>query len=176
MIKFFEITGVAMMLILSYVYIGYPLLLVLIRLILPEKKVDRKDIFPEVSLLISCFNEEAVMREKLDNCLVLDYPKDKLEIVVVSDASTDGTDEIVREYADRGIRLVRQSENLGKTLALNLAVPEARGSIIVFSDANAIYKPDAINKLVRNFNDESVGYVVGEARYMDINQTAASMS
>lgn len=176
MTAFLEITAFSMLFILLYVYIGYPVLLIFLRYILPEKKINKKDIFPEVSLLISCFNEEAVIHEKLENALALDYPKDKLEIVFISDASTDRTDEIVSEYKDRGVHLIRQSENKGKTSGLNLAVPQTKGEIIVFSDANAMYMPDAIRKLVRNFNDDKVGYVVGEARYRDINQTAASKS
>ncbi len=176
MIPFLEITASLMLFILVYIYIGYPVLLFLMRTVLPEKRVDRKEIFPRVSILISCFNEEAVIREKLDNTLSLDYPKDKLEVIVVSDASTDHTDEIVREYEKEGVRLIRQDKNLGKTSGLNLSVPQARGEVIVFSDANAMYMPNAISKLVRNFNDEKVGYVVGEARYRDINKTAAAKS
>jgi len=176
MIDFFEITALLMSLILIYIYIGYPLLLFVLRFALPEKKVDRKDIYPEVSFIISCFNEEAVIREKLENTLALDYPKDKLEIVVISDASSDRTDEIVRGFADQGVRLIRQNKNLGKTSGLNLTVPQTSGKIIIFSDANALYASHAVGKLVRNFNDGKVGYVVGEARYRDIDQTAASKS
>lgn len=176
MTAFLEIAAFSMLFVLLYIYMGYPLLLFLLRYIFPEKKVDKKEIFPEVSILISCFNEEAVIREKLKNTLAIEYPKDKFEIIVVSDASTDHTDEIVREYEKQGVRLIRQNENLGKTSGLNLAVPQAKGEIIVFSDANAMYMPDAVSKLVRNFNDEKVGYAVGEARYRDINITAAAKS
>jgi cellulose synthase/poly-beta-1,6-N-acetylglucosamine synthase-like glycosyltransferase len=176
MIAFFEITAFLMSLILIYIYIGYPLLLFILRFALPEKKVDRKDIYPDVSFIISCFNEEAVIREKLENTLALDYPQDKLEVVVVSDASNDRTDEIVGDFAAQGVRLIRQDRNLGKTSGLNLAVPQTNGKIIVFSDANAMYEKDAVSKLIRNFNDKKVGYVVGEARYRDVNQTAASKS
>ncbi len=176
MITFIEIAAFAMLVILSYIYLGYPLLLVMLRFMLPEKKIDRKDIFPEVSLFISCFNEEAVIRGKIENSLALDYPKDKLEIIVVSDASTDRTDEIVSEFKEQGVRLIRQNENIGKTMGLNLAVPDSKGEIIVFSDANAMYSTDAIGKLVRNFHDQSVGYAVGEARYRETVQSAASKS
>jgi len=175
-IIFFEITAFSMLFVLIYIYIGYPVLLFLLKTVLPKKKVDKEEIFPRVSILISCFNEEAVIREKLENTLALDYPKDKLEIIVVSDASTDSTDEIVRRYEKQGVRLIRQDENLGKTSGLNLAIPQTKGEIIIFSDANAMYMPDAIGKLVRNFNDDSIGYVVGEARYRDINRTAAAKS
>jgi cellulose synthase/poly-beta-1,6-N-acetylglucosamine synthase-like glycosyltransferase len=176
MIAFFEITALLLLITLFYIYAGYPLLLVVLRCIRDEQKVNKKEIFPNVSMLISCFNEEDVIRKKLENALALDYPKDKLELVVISDASTDRTDDIVREFADQGVRLIRQNENLGKTLGLNLAVPQVKGEVIVFSDANAMYKPDAISKIVRNFNDDKVGYVVGEARYSNISRTAASKS
>ena len=176
MITLFEMTALLMFLIILYIYIGYPLILILLQFLLPKKKINKKEIFPEVSLLISCFNEEAVINEKLENALAVDYPRDKLEIIVISDASTDRTDEIVREFEDKGVQLIRQDKNLGKTCGLNLAVPIAKGEIIVFSDANAIYMPDAIRKLVRNFYDEEVGYVVGEARYRDRKESPASQS
>ncbi len=151
-----------------YAYAGYPLLLLLLDAVLPRRAPVRDDdATPPATLLISCFNEEAVLRDKLENALALDYPAGRLEILVVSDASDDGTDAIARAFADRGVRLVRQDERLGKTAALNRAVPEARGEILVFSDANAFYRPDAIRKLARNFADPRVGYVVGEARYAD---------
>jgi cellulose synthase/poly-beta-1,6-N-acetylglucosamine synthase-like glycosyltransferase len=176
MIKFFEVTAIVMSLVICYIYFGYPLLLLFLRYILPEKKLNKKEIFPEVSLLISCFNEEDVIREKLENALSIDYPKDKLEIVVISDASTDRTDDIVQMHAGKGVRLIRQAGRLGKTSGLNLAIPQTKGEIIVFSDANAMYQPDAIIKLVRNFNDKKIGYVVGEARYKDVEQSPAAKS
>ncbi|MBI5742135.1 MAG: glycosyltransferase family 2 protein [Nitrospirae bacterium] len=176
MISFFEIAAFLMTALLLYVYLGYPAILLLLRGILPEHKVHKKEIYPRVSLLISCFNEEAVIREKLENSLAIDYPEGKLEIIVVSDASTDRTDEITGEYAARGVRLVRQDRNLGKTSALNIAVEQTTGEILVFSDANAMYQPDAILRLVRNFYDEKVGYAVGEAKYRDATNTAATRS
>ena len=176
MINLFEMTALLMLLIILYIYIGYPLILILLHFLLPKKRINKKEIFPEVSLLISCFNEEAVINEKLENALALDYPRDKLEIIVISDASTDRTDEIVRGFEDKGVRLIRQDKNLGKTCGLNLAVPIAKGEIVVFSDANPMYMPDAIRKLVRNFNDDKIGYVVGQARYTDSNKSPASKS
>ena len=93
--------------------------------------------------------------------------REKLEILVVSDASDDGTDAIVGEFASRGVRLLRMSERGGKTLGLNAGVRAARGEIVVFSDANAMYMPDAVRKMVRNFSDPEVGAVVGESTYAD---------
>ena len=166
-----EITALLSLFVLLYIYIGYPVLLVLLRYILPSKRVKKKEYFPDVSLLISCFNEDKIIREKLENALAIDYPKAKLEIIVISDASTDNTDRIVCEYKDNGISLIRQEERKGKTSGLNLAVPKSRGDIIIFSDANAMFEPTSVQKLVRNFSDKNVGYVVGEARYKNKNQT-----
>ncbi|MEW6213676.1 MAG: glycosyltransferase [Nitrospirota bacterium] len=176
MIRLFEILAFSSALILFYVYVGYFIILLILRYLLPERKVDKKEIYPYVSLLISCYNEEAVIREKLENSLSLDYPKDKIEIIVISDASTDHTDEIVLQFENRGVRLIRQEDRQGKTLGLNLAVSQAKGEIIVFSDANAMYQPDAIRKLVRNFHDTNVGYVVGESRYTDADLAVAAKS
>jgi len=169
-----KIAAFSSFLLLFYIYLGYPLLLFILQYIIPKKRPHKKKIQPKVSLLISCYNEEDVIREKLENSLALDYPKDKLEIIVISDSSTDSTDKIVKQFENQGIILIRQKERSGKTLGLNLAVPQAKGEIIVFSDANAIYKLDSIQKLVRNFFDDKIGYVVGESRYKDINQASAS--
>jgi len=171
-----ETTAILSLCLLLYIYIGYPVLLIILRYARPDKKIDKKDITPTLSLLISCYNEEKVIRSKIENTLSIDYPRDKLDILVVSDASTDQTDSIVREYEDRGVRLIRQKRRKGKTSGLNLAIPRTKGDVILFSDANAIYRKDALKKLVRNFHDPSVGYVVGQARYNDPKKTMAGKS
>lgn len=162
--------------VLIYIYLGYPILLCILSALLPARKIQKKAIRPSVSLVISCYNEEKVLVEKLENSFSLDYPANKLEIYVVSDASSDGTDEIARKYADKGVNLIRVEGRVGKTACLNVAVPRTTGEIIVFSDANAMYAPDAISRLVENFADDRVGYVVGEARYIDASSTAAAKS
>lgn len=131
---------------------------------------------PQVTLVISAYNEEAVIAEKLNNALQLKYPADRLDIVVVSDASSDRTDAIVEEFAtrDRRIRLVRQNERRGKSAGLNHAVETARGDIVVFSDANALYEPNALVELTRGFSDPHVGYVVGAALYADTDSSRAA--
>lgn len=158
--------------VLFYIYVGYPALL---RLLVRARgrPVRKSDITPPVSLVISAHNEAAVIRGKLENALMLDYPSDLLQIVVISDASSDGTDDIVREYHIRGVVLREQAVRKGKTAGLNAVVPELRGEVVVFSDANALYEPDAIRKLVRNFADPQVGCVTGEARYIEGNRSAA---
>lgn len=151
----------------GYVYAGYPILLWLLCRGRPAVTHRQGPLTPRVALVISCYNEIGVIRQKLDNALALDYPGDRLTIWVVSDGSDDGTDEVAREYADRGVRLVRQEGRLGKTMGLNLVLEEIPDDIVVFSDANAMYATDAIRMLVRNFQDPEVGYVVGAALYTD---------
>jgi cellulose synthase/poly-beta-1,6-N-acetylglucosamine synthase-like glycosyltransferase len=166
---------VASVALLVYVYGLYPALLRLIVLVRGARAVRRQKITPPVSLVISAFNEAADIRAKLDNALALDYPRRAVEIVVISDASSDGTDDIVRAYADRGVKLLRQPERHGKTAGLNRFVPTLSGDIVVFSDANAMYERDALRKLVRNFADPDVGCVTGEARYLPIGHAAADV-
>ena len=122
---------------------------------------------PTVTLVVSAYNEQAVIREKLENALSLDYPAEHLEIMVISDASEDATDEIVSSYADRGVVLCRQEPRRGKSAGLTQFVPQARGEIVMFSDANSIYEPDALRKLVRHFVDPHVGFAVGHQRYVE---------
>jgi cellulose synthase/poly-beta-1,6-N-acetylglucosamine synthase-like glycosyltransferase len=150
---------------LAYVYAGYPALLALVVRVAGATSVRRDEqIRPRVTLIISAFNEEAVIDGKLRNSLELLYPRDRLEILVVSDCSSDRTDEIVRGYSNQ-VALLRMAERGGKTAGLNHAVRHASGEILVFSDANAHYDRNAIARLVRNFADPRVGAVTGESRY-----------
>lgn len=151
-----------------FVYVCYPILILLLARWLPQVSKQawlERDAVPKVSMIISAFNEEAVIEPKLLNTLQLSYPPGRLEVVVVSDCSNDGTDNIVRRFSHLGVRLLRQPERRGKSAGLNAAVPLTRGEIIVFSDANALYKSDSIKHLVKHFADPHVGYVVGNARY-----------
>ena len=159
--------------VLLYALAGYPLLLWLIVRARGERRVATGPDLPLVTFVVSAFNEADVIRQKLENTLALDYPRQRLEVVVISDASYDGTDEIVREFADRGVRLARQAERRGKTAGLNAVVPDAAGDVVVFTDANAMYEPNALRMLVRNFSDRSVGCVTGEARYVESSLTTA---
>ena len=143
-----------------YPYAVYPLLLALWGA-LRARPVARSPIEPTVSVLIPAYNEADVIAATLAAMLAQDYPKDRLQILVVSDCSDDGTDDIVRSFADRGVELLRQTERGGKALGLNAAVKRARGEIVVFCDANARFAPDAVRSLVQNFADPSVGYVTG---------------
>lgn len=147
-----------------YTYAGYPILLWALARLRPTP-LARADVTPSVSLVIAAHNEEVCIGEKLENSLSLDYPPEKLEVIVASDASTDRTNDIVAEYASRGIRLHAIQERRGKSHAQNATVGLTSGEVLVFSDANSMYEPDAIRKLVRNFADTRVGYVSGELRY-----------
>ncbi len=149
---------------LVYVYFGYPLAGFLASLVM-NKKVLKSSYTPAVTVITAAFNEEKNIEATILNKLRQNYPREQLEMIVVSDASTDATDEIVRKFEAEGVKLIRQERRRGKTAALNRAVPHARGSIIVFSDANSIYEPDTVSKLVRNFHDRFVGYVTGKMVY-----------
>jgi len=151
--------------VLFYVYIGYPALAAFLGMFY-KKNIRKGTCEPRVSILIAAYNEESCIEQTLVNKINLDYPEDKREILVVSDESTDRTDEIVSKYEDRNVRLFRQTPRAGKTSGLNLIVPEAEGEILVFSDANSIYAEDALKQLVQNFHDPEVGYVTGKMVYV----------
>ena len=151
---------------LFYVYAGYPLLLALIGLLVRGKRPER-GYYPKVSVLIAAYNEEAAIAEKIKQTLALEYPKDSLEVLVLSDCSTDQTDEIVKSYPDSRVRLVRMAERRGKTSAQNFGIREAQGDVVVFSDATAIYHPKALAYLATNYQDPKVGAVSGRYKYFD---------
>lgn len=151
---------------LFYTYAGYPLLLALISA-LRSRPVRRQEFEPKVSIIITAYNEERDLAAKLENTLALDYPRDLLEIIVTSDCSSDGTDAIAREFSNRGVRLHRQAERLGKTAAQNAAVELARHEILLFSDATSLYQPDVVRTIMPSFADPEVGCVAGRLEYVD---------
>ncbi len=159
-----EILFFSFLFLLFYVYAVYPFLVQLLAKVRPQV-VRKGDFEPTVTLIIPAYNEERHIRNTIENKLGLAYPVDKLEILIVSDGSTDLTDSIVREYADKGVRLLRQEPRAGKTSGLNKAIAEARGEIIFFSDANSIHDQNALRALVANFSDTQVGYVTGKMVY-----------
>lgn len=157
-----------------YAYIGYPLITLIFSLFV-KNLVNKQDIEPKVSFLITAYNEEKNIKQKLENTLSLDYPKEKLEVIVASDASSDKTDEIVKEFHDKGVILHRVEGRLGKTATQNSAVKKARGEIIVFSDAASMYDPGAIRAIVQNYADPKVGAVSGMYNYLDENASSAGL-
>ncbi len=153
-----------------YVYAGYPMLVFLLSRLF-SRPVRKSNYTPKVSVIIAAYNEERDLAAKLDNMLSLDYPPEKLEIIVASDCSTDRTDDIARGYAEKGIILHRQEERLGKTYAQQQAVKVSSGEILVFSDATTMYEPDALRNIVRSFADSDVGCVAGHLVYVDRSST-----
>ena len=149
-----------------YTYAGYPFVLYVIGLFRRRRILRDESYDPRVVLIISAHDEERIIREKIENSLALDYPKDKLKIVVASDGSIDGTNEIVREYEGHGVVLKAFDRREGKSATLNRAVLGLEGDVLVFSDANAFYREDAIRMLVRNLADEEIGCVVGKLVYL----------
>jgi cellulose synthase/poly-beta-1,6-N-acetylglucosamine synthase-like glycosyltransferase len=152
-------------LIAAYILIGYPLLLALFRG--RSRPAVQKDLTfrAPVTVILSVFNGAAFLHKKLDSLLALDYPHDLIQILVVSDGSTDATETIVREYADRGVRLLVRP-HLGKASALNAAFEHAEGEILFFTDVRQLLDRDSLQHLVANFADPTVGAVTGEMRLL----------
>src|SRR6266852_5598467 len=151
---------------LFYVYAGYPLLLALIGLFVRRRRPE-PGYHPQISILIAAYNEEDAIERKIRQTLALEYPPDNLEVIVLSDCSTDRTDEIVAAFPDSRVHLLRMPERGGKTLAQNQGVKHARGEIIVFSDATAIYHSKALLYLACNYQDPAIGAVSGRYQYFD---------
>jgi cellulose synthase/poly-beta-1,6-N-acetylglucosamine synthase-like glycosyltransferase len=158
-----------------YVYVGYPILLWGLQAVLraspPPQPVE-----PSVSLLVAAYNEGVVIAEKIRNSLALDYPVDKLEIVVASDGSRDATAEIVRSFTGSAggtgvqVRLLNYEQNRGKMAVLNDAIPQLRGDIVAFSDASSMLAADSVRTLVQSFHDPRVGAASGVYRLLKKDQ------
>ena len=157
--------------VLIYAYIGYPILLVCIGLF-RRRSIAAPGYTPKVSVIIPAYNESASITRKLRETLALRYPPEKLEIVVVSDGSTDGTEAIVDSLGDPRIRLLRLPNRAGKTHAQNEAVEFCSGEVLVFSDATAIYDEDALRYLACHYADPTVGAVSGRYLYFDERRTS----
>jgi len=159
-----------------YAYVGYPVVLWILQLVF-STPVRKANIEPSVSLLISAYNEAVVIAAKVRNSLALDYPAERIEIVIASDGSTDDTARIVRSLAQQEgqgrVRLLEFAANRGKIVALNAAVPELNGEIVVFSDASSMLAADSVRKLAANFADSRVGAASGV--YQVVNADAAML-
>ncbi len=166
----------------AYTYAGYPLILLALarREGRPGTRTEPRDArlartmprdahsWPRISITVPVFNEAAQIRDTLESLLAIDYPPGRRQILIVSDASTDDTDRIVAEYADRGVELLRIPERRGKTAAENAAFSRLTGDIVVNTDASVRVRPDAVKRLVAAFADPSVGVASGR----DISVTA----
>jgi len=165
--------------IIFYTYFGYPICLIIMlsfrnakRIIIPSANSDNSTnttniTKPFVSLIITAYNEEKRIKQKIENSLIQDYPKGKLEIIIASDCSKDKTDEIVKAYGEEGVKLVRAPERKGKENAQKHAVNASTGEILVFSDVATILKPDGISNIVLNFIDPLIGCVSSEDMLID---------
>ncbi len=148
-----------------YAYIGYPIVLYAIRKVSGYSNNinrDGSDYEPGISIIIPVFNEEKIIGEKIENMRLLNYPEDKLEILIVSDGSTDRTGEIVERKLDSVVKFFKLPERSGKAAALNLGLKEAVNEIIVFSDASILLDHNALKNIVRNFQDFRIGCISGE--------------
>lgn len=160
---------------IAYAYVGYPVLLWLLSRLVPRRNsVPTTDL--GITLIIAAHNEEAGIREKLEATLRLNYPQEKLQVLVVSDGSTDRTNEIVLDFRDRGVELLEVHDRLGKTNAQNQAVLHARNPILVFSDATTRYDPDALQYLAQAYLDPTVGAASGRYDYFDPTATSPAGS
>jgi cellulose synthase/poly-beta-1,6-N-acetylglucosamine synthase-like glycosyltransferase len=164
-------------------YTTYPLSLVVLRVIgfpwsrpganatagLPSGQL------PQVCVLVVVYNEEGEIGARIENLLVHDYPAERIDICVVSDGSSDRTDEIVLSYGDR-VRLVRSPQRIGKALCVNLGLQETASGIVVFTDANTEFAKDAVMRLVAPLGDSSVGFVLGTQAYRTLRNAPAEKS
>lgn len=160
---------------LFYSFIGYGLLLYL--LVKVKKLFRRPKAFPAsfeplVTLVVPCYNEAAILDEKVRNCFALDYAKDKLRLVFITDGSTDDSVEVLRKY--NGVTVLHSSHRGGKTAAENRAMQNIATPFVVFSDANTSLNKDAVKNIVRHFADEKVGCVAGEKRILSADKDVAS--
>lgn len=156
---------------LFYTFFGYPIFLnVVTRFIrrnLSNNDNEEGDELPFVSLLIPVFNEDSVIRRKIENSLSIDYPRSKMEIVVASDGSTDDTNRMISAYSKKEIRIILYKKRRGKSEVINRTVPKLIGDIVIFSDASAMLETDAIKNIVEDFRDSDVGCVSG--KYVLVN-------
>lgn len=154
---------------LVHTYFLYPISLHMWSVFSRDTEVSRAKDEPSVALIIAAYNEEDVIAQKIENSLQLEYPDDKLNIIVFSDASDDRTDEIVKSYEENGVTLERIEGRVGKTACQNRVAEIVDEEILVFSDANSMYEPDAISEVVSGFSP-GVGCVVGELRYEESSE------
>lgn len=143
-----------------------------------EKEIDKQEKLPHVSLIVPVHNEEKIISKKIENILSLNYPIEKLEIIISNDNSTDKTLDILRELSNKNnrLRIIDIKERGGKVNAQNIAVKQSSGEIIVFSDANSMWEKDALIKLVSGFSDEKVVCVCGKLVYINENESNTSYS
>jgi cellulose synthase/poly-beta-1,6-N-acetylglucosamine synthase-like glycosyltransferase len=161
-----RIVVVVSLLLVAYTYVGYPVILWAVTRV-RLRATRKRDILPSVSIIVAARNEADKIARKIEHSLALDYPGDRLQIVVASDASDDGTDEIVQAYASWGVQLVRAPHRHGKEYVQGLALMMATGDIVVMTDAATLLEPGALRQLVANFADSTIGAVSSEDVVVD---------
>lgn len=160
-----------------YAYVGYGFVILFLdkakKALFPKAKyVFDPHYVPEVTLLIAAYNEADFIEKKIENCLQLQYPKEKLQILFVTDGSDDGTPELIRKH--EGIQLLHEPARLGKISAVNRAMQYVKTPIVIFCDANTLLNPDALLKMARHFSNSKVGCVAGEKKVMTEEKDNAS--
>jgi cellulose synthase/poly-beta-1,6-N-acetylglucosamine synthase-like glycosyltransferase len=151
---------------IAYIYAGYPLILAVLALLRPRPR-EWTPATPGVTLLIAAYNEADIIASKLENALALDYPSDRLQIVVAADGSDDNTVEVVRSFSKSNVGLSYEPERRGKMAAINRAIKLAQQEVVVFSDANNLFARDALREIVAPFSEQCVGAVSGSKHLID---------
>lgn len=169
-----SIVPVGCVIVIAYTWIGYALILWILRTRGP-REVHRAEVLPSVTILIAAHNEESEIESKLENCLALDYPKEKIEVIVVSDGSTDDTEHIVERFArdDNRIRLLRTNGRAGKSNAQNLGAEVARGELLFLTDAGTWLEPNTLRLLAADIADPKVGLVTATLELREAKNTIA---
>jgi len=154
-----------------YTYLIYPFLIITLARLFPRKSDFNENEFPQVVMVISAYNEEAVLEEKIKNCLAIDYPQERIQFIFGSDGSTDGTNQILSNVDHSNIQVKLFPEREGKSSVLNKLVQGIGEEILLFSDANSIYKSDSVKLLTRHFSDPNVGGVCGKLKLLNPSGT-----
>ncbi len=160
---------------IAYVYFGYPLLL-RAGLLGRRQPLQNGAIEPTISFIVPAHNEDTVIEDKIANLLALEYPRERIEILIGSDGSSDGTEEIVRRHAADGVGLISFPQQLGKSAVQNGLVAAASGEILVFTDADCFLPPEALRRLIHNFSDSRVGLVTARPLYENESATCITQN
>src|SRR5579872_2109142 len=171
---FWEVLLIVSLFLVFYNYAGYALLAYLLTRLRGRKERirDEDGYTPPVTFIVAAYNEADCIDEKIANCEALDYPKERMELIIVTDGSTDRTPEIVQQ--NTRVRLLHESERRGKCAAMNRAVAQASHNILIFSDANTVLNAAAIRQIVRHYQDPGTGGVAGEKKVIPSSASAES--
>ena len=176
MIAVFEILFWFSLFVVLYSYTIYPFLLFLFARRCNKPVRRDENFFPEIGVLVPVYNEERVIRKKIENLLSLDYPESKLSVWIGSDCSTDGTEKEVRSFNDPRIHFWVASERGGKTGVLNKLAPQIDADIILFTDANTMHNSNCLRMIARNFADETIGGVAGHIEHVQTGRRSSGRS